>query len=141
MSMQSAFLADICANPDDDTPRLVYADWLDENGDPERAHFIRVQCRLARLRRYDLERYDLEGEEEALLDKHGKKWLKPLARVTARVFFRRGFPDLISLTAAKFATHGKDAVNAAPTLREYRVLQPAKGWDALMKCETLSRLR
>ena len=44
-----AFLAAICANPADDTPRLVYADWLDEHGQPERAEFVRVQCELARL--------------------------------------------------------------------------------------------
>jgi uncharacterized protein (TIGR02996 family) len=35
--------------PAEDTPRLVYADWLDENGQPERAEFIRVQCELPRL--------------------------------------------------------------------------------------------
>ncbi len=35
--------------PDDDAPRLVYADWLTDNGDPERADFIRAQCRLATL--------------------------------------------------------------------------------------------
>jgi uncharacterized protein (TIGR02996 family) len=29
--MEQAFLADILEHPDDDTPRLVYADWLDEH--------------------------------------------------------------------------------------------------------------
>jgi uncharacterized protein (TIGR02996 family) len=42
------FLRAICQAPDDDAPRLVFADWLDENGDPERAEFIRLQVRLAR---------------------------------------------------------------------------------------------
>jgi uncharacterized protein (TIGR02996 family) len=49
LSQEQAFLADICANPDDDTPRLVFADWLTERdgpGDSERAEFIRVQCAL-----------------------------------------------------------------------------------------------
>jgi uncharacterized protein (TIGR02996 family) len=36
------------AEPDDDTPRLVLADWLDEHGDSARAEFSRVQCDLAR---------------------------------------------------------------------------------------------
>jgi uncharacterized protein (TIGR02996 family) len=35
------FLQAIVENPDDDTPRLVYADWLDEHGDPARTEFIR----------------------------------------------------------------------------------------------------
>jgi uncharacterized protein (TIGR02996 family) len=41
-----ALEAAVIANAEDDTPRLVYADWLDENGDPDRAAFIRTQCAL-----------------------------------------------------------------------------------------------
>jgi uncharacterized protein (TIGR02996 family) len=48
-----AFLRDIKDHPDDDTPRLVLADWLEEHGDP-RGEFVRVQCQLARLREDDL---------------------------------------------------------------------------------------
>lgn len=48
MSDEAALLAAIIANPDDDTVRLVYADWLDENGRSERAEFIRVQIAVAR---------------------------------------------------------------------------------------------
>jgi uncharacterized protein (TIGR02996 family) len=45
--LAKGFLADIVANIDDDTPRLVYADWLDERGEEARAEFIRLQCRMA----------------------------------------------------------------------------------------------
>lgn len=38
------FLRTIRENPDDDTARLVYADWLQERGEEDRAEFIRVQC-------------------------------------------------------------------------------------------------
>lgn len=31
----------ICENPDEDTPRLVYADWLEEQGEHEYAQYIR----------------------------------------------------------------------------------------------------
>ena len=44
-----AFVAAIAETPEDDTPRLVFADWLDEKGRQPRAEFIRVQCELARL--------------------------------------------------------------------------------------------
>ena len=37
------FIQEILANQDDDTPRLIFADWLEERGDP-RGEFIRVQC-------------------------------------------------------------------------------------------------
>jgi uncharacterized protein (TIGR02996 family) len=47
VSERAAFIRAICEQPDDDTVRLVFADWLDENGEGERAEFIRVQCELA----------------------------------------------------------------------------------------------
>ena len=34
---EAAFLRSICATPDDLAPRLIYADWLDERGDPRGA--------------------------------------------------------------------------------------------------------
>src|SRR5437660_8265567 len=40
-------LAAVIADIDDDAPRLVYSDWLEENGDLDRAQFIRAQCALA----------------------------------------------------------------------------------------------
>jgi uncharacterized protein (TIGR02996 family) len=40
----------ILGQPKEETPRLVYADWCDENGQPERAEFIRVQVRLAGMK-------------------------------------------------------------------------------------------
>lgn len=43
------FLADILENPEDDVPRLIYADWLQDNGQPQRAEFIRVQIELSKL--------------------------------------------------------------------------------------------
>lgn len=43
-----AMLAGIRAVPDDDLPRLVLADWLEEHGEAERAEFVRVQCELAK---------------------------------------------------------------------------------------------
>lgn len=49
MTAPDAILAAVLAAPDADTPRLVYADWCDDHGQPERAAFIRVQVELARL--------------------------------------------------------------------------------------------
>lgn len=50
MTDEQGLLAAICAYPDDDTPRMVFADWLEENGQSERAEFIRVQVELSRTR-------------------------------------------------------------------------------------------
>jgi uncharacterized protein (TIGR02996 family) len=48
---REALLKAVCDNPDDDTPRLVFADWLQEHGDEARAEFIRLQVYFAALYR------------------------------------------------------------------------------------------
>jgi uncharacterized protein (TIGR02996 family) len=95
MSTQDAFLADICERPDDDAPRLIFADWLDDHGQPERAEFIRAQCHLARpsLRGTGLRRRDLAAREK-LFDAHGKEWAASFGPWCAAALDcrRRGFP-------------------------------------------------
>ena len=46
---QIALLRTIGQYPKDDAPRLIYADCLDENGDPLRAAFIRTHIRAGKL--------------------------------------------------------------------------------------------
>jgi uncharacterized protein (TIGR02996 family) len=48
MSDHAALLRAILVDPADDAPRLVLADWLDENGEPERAEFIRLDIAARR---------------------------------------------------------------------------------------------
>ena len=49
MTTRDALLAAVLAHPEDDTPRLLLADHLDEIGEHDRAEFIRAQVALARL--------------------------------------------------------------------------------------------
>src|SRR4051812_26631197 len=86
MSDAAALLAAICAAPDDDAPRLVYADWLDEHGQPERAEFIRVQCALSRT-----DSPALREREDRLWTAHHDKLAGPLAAPGVRYRFERGF--------------------------------------------------
>jgi uncharacterized protein (TIGR02996 family) len=49
MTDREALLQTILDNPDDDLPRLIFADWLEETGEPSnvaRAEFIRLQCKI-----------------------------------------------------------------------------------------------
>jgi uncharacterized protein (TIGR02996 family) len=112
-----AFLDDIIANPADDTPRLVYADWLDDHGQGARAEFIRLQCQLAALGEHDPERFALEQREEELLAVHGEEWLPALpawARRGGHFLFRRGFLDRASVTVTEFLKHSAVLFAAAP---------------------------
>jgi uncharacterized protein (TIGR02996 family) len=72
-----AFLSAIHESPEDDAPRLVYADWLtDHGGEPgqARAEFIRAGCRLARLAPDDPQRPALAEREAELLAAHQAEW-------------------------------------------------------------------
>ncbi len=51
MNERDALLHAVCDNPDDDVPRLVFADWLQEHGEEDRAGFIRMQIESARTER------------------------------------------------------------------------------------------
>src|SRR4051794_8024510 len=74
MTQAEAFLRAIIDNPDDESLRLIYADYLDERGDP-RAEFIRVQCALARIPQGDRRREALEARERELLSQVVAPWL------------------------------------------------------------------
>jgi uncharacterized protein (TIGR02996 family) len=75
---EEALVQAVIGAPDDDGLRLMYADWLAEHGQPERADFIRVQVGLALLRRGDPRRPELEARERDLLAEHGGGWVDQL---------------------------------------------------------------
>src|SRR5678815_2596982 len=82
MTDEPAFIRAVLDCPHDDTPRLVYADWLDEHGQPERAEFIRVQCAVARHDGYgssDIERAINRGVADAFRRRERELWKSPEA--------------------------------------------------------------
>lgn len=72
MTDRECFLAAVRRNPWDDTPRLVYADWCDEHGEPERAEFIRVQCEIAGLNPAVLEIVESTPERDWEADEYSR---------------------------------------------------------------------
>jgi uncharacterized protein (TIGR02996 family) len=77
-------------NPEDDTPRLIFADWLADHGEPERGEFLRLQCRVAQTREAD-EQERLHQHITALLEQHQPTWLAPLEEIPrGYVNWRRG---------------------------------------------------
>src|SRR5947208_16752710 len=107
LTQDQAFLAAIVDDPDDDSLRLIYADWLEEQGDP-RGEFIRVQCELARLAEDDRRRWELADRERALLAEHEQRWVGPVRDLVSRWRFRRGFIEEVTLSAAALLEHGTE---------------------------------
>src|ERR1051325_9635906 len=99
MSTEAALLRTIRDTPDDDTARLVYADFIEEEGDPDRAEFIRVQIAVTRTAD-DPRRRDLEDREYELLAAHEEHWLGVPrdAPGLGGLRFERGFVSDIAAT-------------------------------------------
>lgn len=90
---REALLAAVLAEPMDDRPRLVYADWLIEQHEP-RGEFIHVQCELAKLGREESARErELRAREREILAEHYPSWTAVLERADPPITgeFRRGF--------------------------------------------------
>ncbi|VTR97170.1 TIGR02996 domain-containing protein [Tuwongella immobilis] len=81
--------------PDEDAPRLVYADWLEERGERDRAQFIRVQCALASLPAHHPDRTDLENREADLLADFELLWLGEAGDDLLDWRFSRGFVESV----------------------------------------------
>ncbi|QJW98898.1 TIGR02996 domain-containing protein [Frigoriglobus tundricola] len=133
-----AFLQRIRAYPDDDAQRLIFADWLDEEGDP-RGRFIRVQLALAELPPDAAARKVLAVVERDLLEAHREEWEAPLRRLASGCVFRRGFVDEINVGAKLFLRNADEIFEAAP-VRHVHLLDVSEGLPDVLQCPYLSRL-
>jgi uncharacterized protein (TIGR02996 family) len=102
---ERALIQAIIANPDDDLPRLVYADWLEEHGRPERAEFIRVQCELARVGFDPVRRRRLQKQARQLLHRYGERWRGELPSAAPAEWgeYERGLMNSICITLSPTA--------------------------------------
>src|SRR5262245_23679699 len=128
----------ILEDPDADAPRLIYADWLEEQADP-RAAFIRVQCQLASLGADGPARVELAQREGTLLQQHERTWLGPVRRLVSGYEFRRGFVETVTLEGRAFIQHADELFHTIP-LRQARLLSAANVIADLAECRFLGRL-
>jgi uncharacterized protein (TIGR02996 family) len=129
MDQKEAFLRAVIEAPDDDAPRLVYADWLDDHGEPERAEFIRVQCELVRLPAGDPSRPDLERRERQLLDEFGWAWAAELGPRIDQWVYHRGFIERVEMCLECPAENILEVLRLAPVrhLRDQTQLDDLSG--------------
>ena len=113
MSDRDALFNAVLDAPGDDAPRLVYADWLDEHGEPERAEVIRLQVEAACTPFYE-PRYDaLNRRANELIRTAGAGWRLPNIRADDQVF-RRGFVEEITVFPEVVFRTGEDLFRQAP---------------------------
>lgn len=136
MTADAGFLRAICETPDDDSPRLIYADWLEENGQPERAEFIRLQIADPTGLVSDNNAFRRQLE---LLETHGARWSEPVAdafgyslrhiskwRDGAEWEWRRGFVSSVICSGDHWIACGNDVLAVAP-VRAVRLTTRPRG--------------
>ncbi len=140
-----ALLIETRVHPDDDMPRLVLADWLEETGtepDLARAEFIRIQCQLPRTR--GRARSDLEWRERSLWWKYVETWLGPIYPACTGFSFRRGLVS-IDLDDERLHPLDLDALFACPHwawVERVQLSNPSERTFAhLLPSPAVSRLR
>jgi uncharacterized protein (TIGR02996 family) len=104
MNDDLAFIDAILADESDDTPRLVYADWLADHGEPELAALVRLQTEVYRTPSADPRRLDLRKQEAAAWNAYKKKWKAALelGRIGRGNFKRGVIPYPVEFTAPGF---------------------------------------
>ena len=120
-------LSAILAEPDDDLHRLVYADWLDEQGDAARAEFIRANINMARNPGRDsLARMQATGEAwrtmlpeglPAVTWHGGEQDFRLAAPGVIGVQFRRGFVERVCCSLRGWLCRGAAIVRLHPVER------------------------
>ena len=140
MSDRESFLAAIIADPDDDGARLVYADWLEEQGD-EQAELIRAQIEQERLPWTDDRWWELDERAQVLIKSLGGKLLKQQPKLKniswsmlssartledEKVVFRKGFVEVGGAQHFKALHDAFDALTAGTLLRELRLYDLAQ---------------
>ena len=135
MNHDLAFVEEIRADPHDEMPRLIYADYLEDTGDP-RGELIRVQCELAKLPPGDPARVGLNARERELLDSHAEKWLQLLRELGAEGIsarcFQRGLIERIRMRAATFLANGEELCRFAPAVYCVELRNPQDVLDELV---------
>jgi uncharacterized protein (TIGR02996 family) len=138
MTVERALLAAIIASPDDDTVRLVYADFLQENEDHTRSEFIRLQIELAQGVKKLARRRELERRQRGLLARHKSQWIAPLKSALGPGRwqgwnFRRGFVDCFELPGKTAVSRGRKLAAITP-VRELTV-SPATDAQVVALCK------
>lgn len=111
-------LADILEHPDDDTPRLILADYLTDHGEPERAEYIRLECKLASPVSDQSSSRLLECLRHLRIFNHERfmGWCHPLSLLGSgwTWFTRRGFVYKLYTTWIEWQKHGPMVVRCQP---------------------------
>ncbi|MFO0847159.1 MAG: TIGR02996 domain-containing protein [Gemmataceae bacterium] len=113
----TALLRAAAAEPAADLPRLVFADWLEEAGESDRAEFVRIQCALAHDDLVPSDRVRLLARERELWSSNGQDWTAEFGCFgVSAITFDRGLPHEVRIGPVEYRAAASQLLAAAPTL-------------------------
>lgn len=144
MNDRDSLRAAVFEHPDEDMPRLMYADWLQENGQHERGQFVRLQVEGAHAEPYSPQAREYEAAAQQLLERNGGAWTRHIAERVIGWRFVRGFIEHAAVNAATFARDA-GALFAAEPIRSLQIVRFAftaapTPLDALFNAPQLTRV-
>jgi uncharacterized protein (TIGR02996 family) len=117
-STRQALFQAICEQPWDTSLRLTYADWLEKNGQPQWAAFIRAQCQNPGRSLDSFQALCSINKDRGEFDPFESDWLKELPKLPGVWWgdgFERGFINHVTFHSAKaFQEHAATVFAAAP---------------------------
>jgi hypothetical protein len=112
----AALMQAVVDAPTEDAPRAAYARAVAAT-DPERAELIDIQLELARAdRAHTGPPPGLSNRQVVLLRTHGARWAADVQPLVDKWQFLRGFPEVVTLDAARFLTVAPELYRRAPVL-------------------------
>lgn len=135
---ESEFIEEIIANPQDQSARLIFADWLEEQGDP-RGEFIRIQCELSAPSDNLHRREELDNRQEQLRRVHEHEWIQPLHGRVSGWTFHCGFVESVEMTVEQFLKYEAEIRRRIPL--RYLTLQGGRSrYAEIMKPEVFQKI-
>jgi len=149
MTDHDALLQAVLAAPDDDLPRLVFADFLEESGHPAnvaRAQFIRFQIEAEQVG--GLLKEELLAKAEVLKPMFRDEWTlaeEKTPKFLTNKYYSRGFVYKVKMRPKRFARVGRRMLLIAP-IRDIDLIpiqqdETLEEWQKALAIPQLTQLR
>lgn len=147
MTVETGFVRDLQDHPHDETVRLIFCDWLADQGDPEhlaRRRLLQIQSELDAWVPDLTQRKELQQAERELLDQYATSWVGTLPSFTQQFQFRSGLVDIqleANVLESRRFTAAAESLFDTAWIGKVRILGPRNSPLSFVASPVLARIR